>query len=96
MFFGQENVPHAIGDHSEKPPRYWFPAKRYGWGWGLPRTWEGWLTFLAFIVIQSVILCVINPGQQTLLYVSIVAGTAGVLLLICWKKGEPPRWRWGA
>ena len=23
------------------PPRYWFPVKRYGWGWGLPGTWEG-------------------------------------------------------
>ena len=23
------------------PPRYWFPAKRYGWGWGPPSTWQG-------------------------------------------------------
>jgi hypothetical protein len=22
--------------------RYWFPAKRYGWGWGIPSTWQGW------------------------------------------------------
>ncbi|MEO1991814.1 MAG: hypothetical protein ABGW78_07775 [Pirellulales bacterium] len=88
-------MPHTIGDQSEKPPRYWFPAKRYGWGWGLPRTWEGWFTFLVFIFVQCVIPCFINPGQQTLLYVSLVVGTTGVLLLICWKKGEPPRWRWG-
>jgi hypothetical protein len=20
---------------------YWFPAKRYGWGWGLPTVWQG-------------------------------------------------------
>ena len=23
--------------------KYWFPAKRYGWGWGMPNTWQGWL-----------------------------------------------------
>jgi hypothetical protein len=28
------------------PPRYWFPAKTYGWGWGLPSTWEGWLVLV--------------------------------------------------
>lgn len=20
-------------------PHYWFPAKHYGWGWGLPTAW---------------------------------------------------------
>jgi hypothetical protein len=20
---------------------FWFPAKRYGWGWGLPVKWQG-------------------------------------------------------
>ena len=28
--------------------RYWFPAKRYGWGWGLPATWEGWAVMAGF------------------------------------------------
>ncbi len=23
--------------------KYWFPAKRYGWGWGIPNVWQGWL-----------------------------------------------------
>jgi len=31
------------------PPRYWFPAKRYGWGWGLPSTWEGWLLLVGYL-----------------------------------------------
>jgi hypothetical protein len=29
--------------------RYWFPAKRYGWGWGFPLTWQGWIAFLGFL-----------------------------------------------
>lgn len=28
---------------------YWFPAKRYGWGWGFPIAWQGWLVFGAFL-----------------------------------------------
>jgi hypothetical protein len=26
---------------------YWFRAKRYGLGWGLPCSWQGWAFFLA-------------------------------------------------
>ena len=36
--------------------KYWFPAKRDGWGW----------------VVLTVI-----------------------FLVICWRTGEPPCWRWG-
>jgi hypothetical protein len=30
-----------------QPPgrKIWFPAKRYGWGWGLPCCWQGWVFF---------------------------------------------------
>jgi len=30
---------------------YWFPAKRYGWGWGFPITWQGWLVLLGFFAL---------------------------------------------
>ena len=26
----------------------WFPAKRYGYGWGLPSRWQGWVVMLVF------------------------------------------------
>ena len=31
--------------------RYWFPAKRYGWGWGFPTTWQGWLVIALYVVL---------------------------------------------
>ncbi|MBC8738930.1 hypothetical protein F6X40_19420 [Paraburkholderia sp. UCT31] len=34
---------------------YWFPAKRYGWGLGLPVRWQGWLTLLAYFVSLGVV-----------------------------------------
>ncbi|MBU2856554.1 hypothetical protein HF289_06600 [Acidithiobacillus ferrooxidans] len=39
---------------------YRFPAKSYGWGWGILTAWQGW-----------------------------------TVLVVCWFKGEPPKWRWG-
>ena len=30
---------------------YWFPAKKYGFGWGLPTVWQGWATLLLFLCI---------------------------------------------
>jgi large subunit ribosomal protein L4 len=46
-------------------PRYWFPVKRYGWGWGLPTAWQGWAVLAVFaglmvagslVVLDSVVL----------------------------------------
>jgi len=32
-------------------PSYWFPAKRYGWGWGPPVCWQGWVVFIAYLAL---------------------------------------------
>ena len=28
----------------------WFRAKKYGLGWGLPVTWQGWVVLIAYLV----------------------------------------------
>jgi hypothetical protein len=35
---------------ASKPP-YWFPAKRYGWGWGMPLTWQGRTVLVTFLAL---------------------------------------------
>ena len=30
---------------------YWFPAKTFGWGWGLPACWQGWVVTVAYVVL---------------------------------------------
>ncbi|MCC8940033.1 hypothetical protein H8A99_27090 [Bradyrhizobium sp. Arg68] len=73
---------------------YWFPAKRYGWGWGLPVCWQGWALVAGFVIL-------IAAGAATILRHSPNGFVAYALLLtvlftgLCWWKGEPPRWRWG-
>jgi hypothetical protein len=74
---------------------YWFPAKRYGWGWGFPVTWQGWAVLAAFIALVAAGIFIFPPHVAMLHYVLYVAALSILFVLICWLKGEPPHWRWG-
>jgi hypothetical protein len=74
---------------------YWFPAKRYGWGWSIPTTWQGWLVLAAFVLLVIAGSIIFPPGQKIWSYLAYVAVLCLLLIGICWLKGEPPRWRWG-
>src|ERR1700730_17445823 len=72
--------------------KYWFPAKRYGWGWGIPSSWQGWLVLAAFLALIVIGTFLFPPGTQLIAYVAVLSG---LLSGVCWLKGEPLRWRWG-
>ena len=74
--------------------RYWFPAKRYVWGWAIPITWEGWAALAAFLGLIAVGLAVMPPARLAG-FIAYVAVLSIALTGVCWWKGEPPRWRWG-
>jgi hypothetical protein len=74
---------------------YWFPAKRYGWGWGLPLTWQGWAVLAAFTALLLGDGFVFPPRTALPFYIVGVVGLSVLLLAICLLKGEPTRWRWG-
>ena len=78
----------------DDPRRYWFPAKRFGWGWGLPSAWQGWMVLVAFVVSLIISARGLLP-QYPARFGLIVAITVGVFVVICYVKGEPPSWRWG-
>lgn len=42
-------------------PRYWFPAKRYGWGWGFPCAWQGWAVLAGYFVLLAAGMWLIPP-----------------------------------
>lgn len=71
----------------------WFPAKRYGYGWGLPSRWHGWVVFFAYFT--ALFGGVGMAGTDPAWFVAYVLVLSAVLLAVCWWKGEPPRWRWG-
>jgi len=74
----------------EKP---WFRAKRYGWGWGLPVVWQGWAVLFGFMIVVSC--TALLAGKHLAIYFALLVVEVGVLIAICWKTGEKPRWRWG-
>ncbi|CAB3777739.1 hypothetical protein LMG28688_00424 [Paraburkholderia caffeinitolerans] len=76
-------------------PDYWFRAKRYGWGWGLPTRWQGWVVLLVYFALIGATIRFAPPDQHLAVFFSLIALFSVALVAVCWLKGEPPRWRWG-
>lgn len=70
-------------------PRYWFRAKRTGWGWGLPLVWEGWLVLLLFVALLAAGAFLFSPAHALASYVIYALILAAIVLVICVLKGEP-------
>lgn len=45
---------------------YWFPAKRYGWGWGFPSRWQGWMVLAIYAVLLVVGIVGLHLGRTQL------------------------------
>lgn len=79
--------------------RYWFKAKRYGWGW-YPVTWQGWAVLVMYVFAVLTTVFYIDRHEHSasdslmgffpLVYILTV-----FLIIICYKTGEKPSWRWG-
>ena len=78
----------------------WFKAKKYGWGWGLPATWQGWVIFIVYLIFIIWDFLRIDKyshsASDTLRpFVIQVIGASIVLAVIAYLTGEKPKWRWG-
>jgi hypothetical protein len=77
-------------------PTFWFPVKRYGWGWGLPVTWQGWAVFASYgvLIVGGFFYFLSRRNPSGLL--GYVWGLTAILVVIVVAKGERPvAWRWG-
>jgi len=74
---------------------YWFPAKRYGWGWGLPYVWQGWVVMAIFALLVAFGAVFLLPSHGRGAFVGYTVFLCALLVAVCWAKGEPPGWRWG-
>jgi drug/metabolite transporter (DMT)-like permease len=75
--------------------KFWFPAKRYGWGWGPPVAWQGWAVLGIFFGLVVAGVWWFPPQTSAPAYVAYVFALSVALTLVCWITGEKPRWRWG-
>lgn len=83
--------------HSSK--KLWFKAKEYGWGWQ-PSSWEGWFVLAGYCALSIENFFRIDATSHSIsdTVITFVPQTiflTAFLILICYWKGEKPRWRWG-
>lgn len=87
---------------NDNPKNHWFKAKIYGWGW-VPVKWQGWATILVYVILEIFIITFStfildqNPtnNEAFLVFILPVVLLTLALILVCYKKGEKPRWQWG-
>lgn len=75
--------------------QYWFPAKRFGWGWGVPTRWQGWVVLVLFAGLVLAGVGTVLPSYGAIGFAAYTGVLTLVLAVICWVKGERPQWRWG-
>jgi hypothetical protein len=72
----------------------WFAPKRYGYGAGLPISWQGWALLISYIVLLGAAGLLMH--RTIVGYFSIVAMLTAVLIVIAARTTRGGwRWRWG-
>ena len=76
----------------------WFKRKSYGYGW-VPASFMGWVVLAVYALFTLVIFLQLanidSPEDVVLRIVLPMLVATGVLITVCFKKGESPRWQWG-
>lgn len=78
---------------SENSKTIWFPSKRYGWGWGPPVRWQGWAVLVLYFALIGLCALWLLPQDNTPLFLLLCIALTVLLMIVCWIKGERPRWR---
>jgi lipoprotein signal peptidase len=78
---------------TDEKPDFWFHAKNYGWGWGLPASWQGWTIFVAYVGLILGNRYVVTTPQYRLPYIAII--TVLLIVVVALKGERPLRWRRG-
>ncbi len=79
--------------------RPWFRARRYGYGW-TPQTWQGWLAVTAFVAVNTLtwlVLAFVTTSAAIAFGIGLPVTfvLTAALIVLCLRRGERPRWRWG-
>lgn len=76
--------------------KLWFKRRSYGWGW-TPITWQGWLAITIFLLLFAVPIVLLTTNNAWwITFCGLILFLNGmVMMIICFKKGEIPRWQWG-
>ena len=72
----------------------WFAPKRYGYGAGLPISWQGWTLAIAFVVLVGLATPLIHHSLVG--YFGVIGLLTAAFIVICARTTRGGwRWRWG-
>jgi hypothetical protein len=72
----------------------WFAPKRYGFGAGLPVSWQGWLVLLVYAA--TIIGAFFLFGEKSPATIAVLIIATAILLVVTSKTTRSGwRWRWG-
>ena len=72
----------------------WFAPKRYGYGSGVPISWQGWALSLGFVAVT--ILLSLRLANRPFQLIAALAPFLFVFIIICARTTRGGwRWRWG-
>ena len=72
----------------------WFAPKRYGYGAGLPVSWQGWALIAGFLAIAATVSLVFGHRPIPALAIMVPTGAALLVIIARTTRGGW-RWRWG-
>ncbi|HEX8450025.1 MAG TPA: hypothetical protein VF652_10590 [Allosphingosinicella sp.] len=73
---------------------YWFRARKYGYGSGLPIRWQGWAVLIAYVLV-TIGSCLLAP-RTIIGFLLVVAVATALLFKVCASRTRGGwRWRWG-
>jgi hypothetical protein len=83
----------------EQKEEYWFVRRKYGWGW-TPGNWKGLFTLVSWAIIFVIMIFIAYAKSNSVMdmfYISIIPliTITLVMWIVCWMKGEKPKWQWG-
>ena len=73
----------------------WFHAKRYGFGSGPPKSWQGWAVMAAYFAAIGLAALLLMPENE-IVFVAIVVSLTLIFMWIAWATTPGGwKWRWG-
>ena len=75
---------------TDKNQDYWFYVKGFGWGWGLPSKWQGWLVYATYIALLFGGRYLFATPRYRLAFT--IAITLALVGVVAWKGEKPLRW----
>ncbi len=67
----------------------WFPAKKFGIGWRLPVTWQGWVVSLSYLlIILGGSFTLADTPRSKMFFLLFALALTILFIYICIKKGR--------